>query len=86
MKYATEMGSSAMIYILSFTKIGSGIQKLTVRDSQTHRQHGDLISLFLFFQNKESRLKNDPLSTVHHGRPNTAFLREGVHCANVDIK
>jgi hypothetical protein len=26
-------------------------------DSQTHRQHGDHISLLLFFQNKERRLK-----------------------------
>jgi hypothetical protein len=28
MKYAVEMGSDAMIYISSFIKIGSGIQKL----------------------------------------------------------
>jgi hypothetical protein len=28
MKYAIEMGSSAMIYIPSFIKTGSGIQKL----------------------------------------------------------
>jgi hypothetical protein len=28
MKYAVEMGSGAIIYILSFIKIGSGIQKL----------------------------------------------------------
>jgi hypothetical protein len=49
MKYAVEMGSGAMIYILSFIKIGSGIQKLMGgRDSQTHRQHGDLISQLLF--------------------------------------
>jgi hypothetical protein len=27
-KYAIEMGSSAMIFIPSFVKIGSGIQKL----------------------------------------------------------
>jgi hypothetical protein len=26
-------------------------------DTQTHRQQGDLKSLLLFFQNKESRLK-----------------------------
>jgi hypothetical protein len=45
MKYTTEMGSDAMIYIPSFIKIGSGIQKLLGRDSQTHRQHGDHISL-----------------------------------------
>jgi hypothetical protein len=28
MKYTVEMGSGAMIYIPSFIKIGSGIQKL----------------------------------------------------------
>jgi hypothetical protein len=28
MKYAVQMGSGAMIYIPSFIKIGSGIQKL----------------------------------------------------------
>jgi hypothetical protein len=28
MKYSVEMGSGAMIYIPSFLKIGSGIQKL----------------------------------------------------------
>jgi hypothetical protein len=27
------------------------------RDTQTYRQHGDSISLFLFFQHMESRLK-----------------------------
>jgi hypothetical protein len=45
------------------------------RGIQTHREHGDLISLFLFFQNKESRLKimkqevlgrtNRLLSSIH---------------------
>jgi hypothetical protein len=36
MKYAVEMGSGAMMYIPSFIKIGSGIQKfLGGRDSQT---------------------------------------------------
>jgi hypothetical protein len=29
MKYAVEMGSGGMIYVPSFIKIGSGIQKLT---------------------------------------------------------
>jgi hypothetical protein len=32
------------------------IQKLIGGDTQTHRQHGDRISLLLFFKNKESRL------------------------------
>jgi hypothetical protein len=59
MKYAVGMGSSAMIHIPSFIKIGSGIQKLVgvEGDSQQHRQHGDCLSLLFFFQNKESRLK-----------------------------
>jgi hypothetical protein len=52
MKYAFEMGCGAMIYeyIPSFVKIGSGIQTLMggyiVR---TQRQHGDPISMLLFF-------------------------------------
>jgi hypothetical protein len=36
MKYATEMGSGAMIYIPSFIKIGSGIQKLMDRGIHRH--------------------------------------------------
>jgi hypothetical protein len=51
MKYAGDM-----IYVPSLIKIGSGIQKLIGENSQTHRQHGDLIILHLFFRNKESRL------------------------------
>jgi hypothetical protein len=47
MKYAVEMGSVPMIYISSLLKISSGIQKLR-GDTQTHRQHGDRISLLLF--------------------------------------
>jgi hypothetical protein len=31
--------------------------KVDRRDIQTHRQHGDLIGLILFFQNMKSRLK-----------------------------
>jgi hypothetical protein len=42
------MGSGAVIYVPSCIKIGSGIQKLIGRDTQTHRQHGDRISLLLF--------------------------------------
>jgi hypothetical protein len=33
MKYAPEMGSGAIVYIPSFIKIGSGIQKLIGGDS-----------------------------------------------------
>jgi hypothetical protein len=59
MMYAVGMASCGMIYLPSFTKIGSGIQKLMGGggDTQRHRQQGDLISLPLFFENKESRLK-----------------------------
>jgi hypothetical protein len=62
MKYAVEMGLGALIYISSFIKIGLGIQKL-MEGGGVHREHGGLISLILFFQSKESRLK-----TVKHGR------------------
>jgi hypothetical protein len=58
MKYAFEMGSDAMIFIPSFIKTGSGVQKLMGGiHIQTHRQHGNLISLHLFFYNKEIRLQ-----------------------------
>jgi hypothetical protein len=40
-----------------FHKISSPIRKLIRRDTQTHRQHDDSISLLLFFQNIESRQK-----------------------------
>jgi hypothetical protein len=57
-KYDVEMGSFAMLYILNLIKTASAIQKLIGLDkqTQTHRQHGDLINLFLF-QNKKSMLK-----------------------------
>jgi hypothetical protein len=52
------MGSGAVIYVPSFIKIGSGVQKLIGGGGGIHRErHGqqrDLVSLF--FQNKESRL------------------------------
>jgi hypothetical protein len=53
MKYAVEMGSGAAIYnyMPRFMKIGSGIQTLLWGggNSQTHREHGDRISLVSFF-------------------------------------
>jgi hypothetical protein len=51
MKYSAEMGPGAMIYIPSFIKISSGIQKLIEGGGgvHAHRQHGDRISLLLFF-------------------------------------
>jgi hypothetical protein len=57
MKYAVEMGPGAMIYIPSFVKNGSGIQKLIrgYREKQTAwRLHKPT---FYFFQNKKGRLK-----------------------------
>jgi hypothetical protein len=57
MKYAIQMGSSGMIYIPSFISTGSGIEKVTRRDSQTHRYHGGHISLVSFFSKYGSRLK-----------------------------
>jgi hypothetical protein len=52
------MGSRAVIYIPSFINTGSGIQRFmgdTYRN--THRQEGDFISLLLYLENQESRLK-----------------------------
>jgi hypothetical protein len=57
MKYVIEMASGAIVYTPSFIQICLGIQKLIGGDTQTHREHGDSISLLLFFINKESRLK-----------------------------
>jgi hypothetical protein len=48
MKYPVEMGSGAMMKIPSFIKSGLAIQ-MGGGDTQTHRQHGDRISLFSFF-------------------------------------
>jgi hypothetical protein len=57
MKYAIEMCSGAMIYIASFIKFGSGIQKLVKGDTQTHIRYRYLISTHFF--NNESRIKNE---------------------------
>jgi hypothetical protein len=57
MKYAVEIGSGTVTYIPSFIKTGSGIQKLLERRyAHTDTRIDDLISLFLFLQNIESRL------------------------------
>jgi hypothetical protein len=59
MKYVVEMGSDAVIYITKFHKDWFRHSKVNGwrDDSQTHKYHGDCISLLLFFQNKESRPK-----------------------------
>jgi hypothetical protein len=51
---AVEMGFRCHDIHTKFSKIGSGIKELIGRIHR-HREHGDRISLFLFFPNKESR-------------------------------
>jgi hypothetical protein len=43
------MDSGAMIYIPSFIKTSSRIQKLVRRGGEIYRQHGDHISLLFIF-------------------------------------
>jgi hypothetical protein len=52
MKYAVEMGTGVMMYIPSFIKTASGLEKLK---GDTHDKHIDhiLVSLRLFFFSKE---------------------------------
>jgi hypothetical protein len=58
------MGSGAMMYAHNkFHNHWFRHSKVNGGDLQTHRQHGDLISLFLFFQTKEIRLKTVYVST-----------------------
>jgi hypothetical protein len=78
MKNAVEMGSCAMICIPSFIKIGSAIQKLIRGDTQTHKHHGDQISLLSFFQEKESRFTHS-LSLTQAAEP---FYVRWVPCHN----
>jgi hypothetical protein len=47
------MGSGSMMYIRSFIKIGSGIQKLIRQDTKAPRETENGISLF-----QETRLNN----------------------------
>jgi hypothetical protein len=49
MKCAVSMSSGAIIYIPSIIKIGLGIQNLIGEDGQKHRQHGDFISILVYF-------------------------------------
>jgi hypothetical protein len=55
-----------MVYIPSFIKIGSDIQKL-IEDTQTHRRHDELIRLFHFLLNNESRLLTKRVFLGKHG-------------------
>jgi hypothetical protein len=84
--YQSKPLLQSLIHVITYTpnflKAGSGIPN---GDKQTHREHGDLISLILFFQNKESRLKVGftislpdlfPLYLVlYHGNGSSIFLR-----------
>jgi hypothetical protein len=56
MKYSAEMGLGAMMYIPRLIKIYSAIQKLR-ENTQTRRQHGDRISLLLFFKQNQATKK-----------------------------
>jgi hypothetical protein len=57
MNDAVKMGSGAMIYIPSFIKDWFRHTKVD-RQEFTATQHGDLIGLLLFCQDKDSRLIN----------------------------
>jgi hypothetical protein len=54
-KYAVEMGSRSKTYIPSIIKTGSKVNRENIK-IDIHREQGDFISLFYFF-NKEIRLK-----------------------------
>jgi hypothetical protein len=54
MKYAVEIGQGAMIQMSRSVKISSGVQKII---KGIYRQQGDLISLLLSLEKKETRLK-----------------------------
>jgi hypothetical protein len=44
------MDPNAMIYMLHFITTASGIPKLIEGDKQIQREHGDPLSLLLFFK------------------------------------
>jgi hypothetical protein len=50
MKYGVEIGSGVMTYTPSLIKIGSGIQKLIGRDSQTDSMVTSQAYFFFFFK------------------------------------
>jgi hypothetical protein len=56
MKYTVEIGLDAMIYIPSLIKIGSGILRL-IEGIYRHTE-SKVISLLLFFSNKENGLRS----------------------------
>jgi hypothetical protein len=57
-KYAVKMGSGVVIYIPSFIKFGSGIQKL-IMGIKRHTDSMTIVQTYIcFFLNKENGLKN----------------------------
>jgi hypothetical protein len=64
MNCAIEVGTGAMIFVLNFIKIVSGIRKLTGVKlcMQIDRHKGDVTSQHLFFQNKGSEQKMNPIN------------------------
>jgi hypothetical protein len=86
MKYAVEMSSGATTYIPSFVRTGSGIQKIVggrggggVVHIQIYRKQGDLISLLLFFQDKENGLKMNLKETECEGMDYIQLAQDRVH-------
>jgi hypothetical protein len=63
MKHAVEMCSVAIIYIPSFIKIISGIQKL-IWGIHRHTDNTEIVYVLFLFQNKESRIKRMIFSTL----------------------
>jgi hypothetical protein len=53
---SVEIGLGTMIYIPSFIKIGSAIQKLIGGDTQTHRQHEDVYAYLSYFEEMKEGL------------------------------
>lgn len=59
MNCATEIGSGAVIHHVSKRFVEKLLGRDIHTDTQTHKQQGNLTSLLSFFQEKESRLKNN---------------------------
>jgi hypothetical protein len=83
MKYAVEVSSGAMIYISSFIKIFSAIQKLIAGDTQTYRQHGYLISLLLFLF--RIRKKNTDFYLISHRNSSDCIMYVEVNPRTLSI-
>jgi hypothetical protein len=64
MEYGVEIGSGAMIYIPSFMKTGSSIQKLRGGGGLTDTQHGDRLSLLQESIGTKTRLMPLVLSVI----------------------